>query len=228
MFALSDEKDKDFQKSWHDDHNTICNKCEKLKNVFEEIENKCKETVQSDSEIREDLLYDINNSKTSIGNWKAHILRSENQDRAKQDVLKSVNSNTILVLLDWAMKFTQLKYREKQSDCYAKRGLNWHISTVVSLNNAGKLELTSYAHLFDSCTQDWFAVLSIIENLLSNVKANTPSITKAYLRSDEAGCYHNNFIIAALTDVSKRVGIQVERYDFSNMARTFVTEYCAH
>ena len=42
-----------------------------------------------------------------------------------------------------------------------------------------------------------------------------PSITKAYLRSDEAGCYHNNFIIAALTDVSKRVGIQVERYDFS-------------
>ena len=183
--------------------------------MFEEIENKCKETVQSDSEIREDLLYYINNSKTSIGNWKAHILRSENQDRAKQDVLKSVNSNTILVLLDWAMKFTQLKYREKQSDWYAKRGLNWHISTAVSLNNAGKLELTSNAHLFDSCTQDWFAVLSIIENLLSNVKVNTPSITKAYLRSDEAGCYHNNFIIAALTDVSKRVGIQVERYDFS-------------
>ena len=115
------------------------------------------------------------------------------------------------------MKFTQLKYREKQSDWYAKRGLNWHICTVVSLNNTGKLELTSYAHLFDSCTQDWFAVLSIIENLLSNVKAKYPSITKAYLWSDEAGCYHNNFIIAcaALMDVSKRVGIQVERYDYS-------------
>ena len=104
--------------------------------------------------IREDLLYDINISKTSIENWKAHILRSENHDRAKQDVLKSINSNTILVLLDWAMKFTQLKYREKQADWYAKRGLNWHISTVVSLNNTGKLELTSYAHLFDACTQD--------------------------------------------------------------------------
>ncbi|CAB3977712.1 Retrovirus-related Pol poly [Paramuricea clavata] len=123
VFALSDEKDKDFQKSCHDYHNTICDKCEKLKNVFEEIENKCNETVQSDTEIREDLLYDINNSKTSIENWKAHILRSENQDRAKQDVLKSVNSNTILILLDWAMKFTQLKYREKQSDWYAKRAL---------------------------------------------------------------------------------------------------------
>ena len=100
------------------------------------------------------------------------------------------------------MKFTQLKYREKQSDLYAKRGLNWHICTVVSLNNTEKLELTSHAHLCDSCTQDWFAVLSIIENLLSNVKAKYPSITKAYLRSDEAGCYHNNFIIAALMNVS--------------------------
>jgi hypothetical protein len=86
----------------------------------------------------------------------------------------------------------------------------------VSLNNTEKLELTSYAHLFDSCTQDWFAVLSIIENLLSNVKAKYPSITKPYLRPDEAGCYHNNFIIAALMDVSKRVGIQVERYDYSD------------
>ena len=97
----------------------------------------------------------------------------------------------------------------------SKKGLNWHISTVVSLNNTGKLVLTSYAHFFDACTQDWFAVLSIIENLLSNVRAKNPPITKAYLRSDEAGCYHNNSIIAALTDVSKRVGIQVERYDFS-------------
>ena len=68
-----------------------------------------------------------------------------------------MDSNTILVLLDWAMKFTQLKYCEKQADWYAKGGLNWHISTVVSLNDTGKLERTSYAHLFASCAQDWFS-----------------------------------------------------------------------
>ena len=59
VFALSDEKDKDFQTSCHDDHhNTICDKCEKLQDVFEEIENKCNEPVQSDNKIREDFLYD--------------------------------------------------------------------------------------------------------------------------------------------------------------------------
>ena len=46
VFALSYEKDEDFQTSFHDDHNTICDKCEKLKDVFEEIENKCNETVK--------------------------------------------------------------------------------------------------------------------------------------------------------------------------------------
>ena len=107
MFALSDEKDKDFQKSCHDDHNTICNKCEKLKNVFEEIENKCKETVQSDTEIRADLLYDINNSKTSTENQKAHVLRSENQDREKQDILKSVKCLVRLGNEIYAIKIPQ-------------------------------------------------------------------------------------------------------------------------
>ena len=35
------------------------------------------------------------------------------------------------------------------------------------------------------------------------------------LRSDEAGCYHNNFLIAAVRDAGNRVGITVTQYDFS-------------
>ena len=36
-----------------------------------------------------------------------------------------------------------------------------------------------------------------------------------YLRSDEAGCYHNSSLLAALRDVGSRQGIDVVRYDFS-------------
>ena len=216
-FALRDEKDKIFQQSCHKEHNSICKNCEELKNVFQEFECKCqdKTTIKCDEEKRQDIYHDIKNSKKSIENWKAHILRSENQDRAKQDALRCVNANTIVILIDWAMKFTQIKYREKQSEWYGKRGLNWHISSVVSLNAANKLQIISYAHLFNSCTQDWFAVISILEDLLNKIKADNPSITQAYLRSDEAGCYHNNSIIAALKKAGDRVGIKVVRYDFS-------------
>ena len=36
-----------------------------------------------------------------------------------------------------------------------------------------------------------------------------------YLRSDEAGCYHNNSLIAALPSIGERTGISVRRFDIS-------------
>ena len=79
------------------------------------------------------LLYDFKLAQTDIFEWKAHIVRSVNQEAAKQDQLKTIstNQNCALVIMDWAMKFLQLKYREKQSDWFGKRGLSWHISTVI-------------------------------------------------------------------------------------------------
>ena len=56
-------------------------------------------------EQKEDLLYDAKQAQDMVLQWKARILRAENQDRAKQDVLRSLQSDSILVLMDWAMKF---------------------------------------------------------------------------------------------------------------------------
>ena len=51
------------------------------------------------------------------------------------------------------MRFLQLRYHEKYSDWFGKGGLSWHISTVIvrDVNLEGRLELRSYAHLFDAC-----------------------------------------------------------------------------
>ena len=115
------------------------------------------------------------------------------------------------------MKFLQLKYRDKQSDWFGKRGLSWHISTVITrnLNLEGRPELWPYAHLFYACQQDYFAVCSIIECTLREIKTEKPDITWVYLRSDEADCYHNNSLIAAARGTGKRVGLEVCWYDFS-------------
>ena len=115
------------------------------------------------------------------------------------------------------MKFLQLKYREKQSDWFGKRGLSWHISTVITLdpNLEGRLEMRSYAHLFDACRQDWFAVCSIVESTLREIETQKPHITRVYQRSNEAGCHHNNSLVAAARGIGKRVGLEVYRYDFS-------------
>ena len=81
--------------------------------------------------------------------------------------------------------------------------------------NSGDLELKTYAHLFDACQQDWFAVLSIIENTLKTLKAENPLISRVQFRSDEAGCYYNNFLISSVRDIGNEVGIAVFGYDFS-------------
>ena len=118
--------------------------------------------------------------------------------------------------MDWAMKFQQLRYREKQSDWCAKRGLSWHISTVISKDaKKDSLELQSYAYLLDTCHQDWFEVSSIIENTLKVIKTHKTHVTQVYRRSDEAGCYHNNAVIAAAKDIGQRVGIAICRYNYS-------------
>ena len=108
------------------------------------------------------------------------------------------------------MKFIQPKFHEKQSEGIGRRGIHWHISCVISRKD-DRLEVTSYAHLFNSCTQDWFSVLSIIENLMSLIIQSNLGITKAYMRSDEAGCYHNSSLIASLRDIGDRQGIEIVR-----------------
>lgn len=127
------------------------------------------------------------------------------------------NPELALLVMDWAMKFKQLRYHEKQSDWYGKSGLSLHISTVICSDpeKAGSLELQSYAHLFDACQQDWFAVCSVAEHTLQEIKRQKPHVSKIHLWSDEGGCYHNNFLITAVKDFGQRMGIEVCHYDYS-------------
>ena len=58
-------------------------------------------------------------------------------------------------------------------------------------------------------------MLSILESLLITVRSSNPKVKKAYLKSDEAGCYHNSQLIVAARDVGERVGVSLREYDFS-------------
>ena len=74
----------------------------------------------------------------------------------------------------------------------------------------------TYIHLFEDCVQNWFAVASIIEHTLTTLKAAYPNIQEAFLRSDNAGCYHCAYLILSLPSLGERAGIRIVRYDFSD------------
>lgn len=147
----------------------MCNSCESLKT---------EEIAFYSKDHQEDILYDFVKAKQSILDWKAHILRSCNQEKEKQDFLQNLTTSEAIVVMDWAMKFQQMKFREKQSEWFGKRGLSWHISRIIFKDEKSKeVEMQSYAHLFDSCTRDWYTVASILEDLLFKFKSTHPSIS---------------------------------------------------
>ena len=145
-FALSDPVDPCFNHQCSHSHNMVCEQCEQLKATLDEMEESIKKHSSHlySQEQKHDLLYDFERSKNCIFLWKSHALRSVNQESAKQEALQSLDSQSVLVVIDWAMKFLQMKYREKQSD-----------------QETQKAKVLSYAHLLDLCCQDWYSVVSI-------------------------------------------------------------------
>ena len=217
-FALSDSDEVDFQNKYTHRHSVICESSEDLKAIFVEVSEKIgqHEDVSFSQDHREDLLYDCEVSKNYILKWKAHILRGINQEKAKQSIIKRLDDSSVLIIMDWAMKFIQTRFRKKQSEWYGKRGLSWHISSVISKNSeAQTVNVTSYVHLLGDCNQEWFSVASLVEDLVRALKTSSPSVNRVYLRSDEASCYHNNCLIAAVREIGKRIGVAIVRYDFS-------------
>ncbi|KAK3731075.1 hypothetical protein QZH41_007964 [Actinostola sp. cb2023] len=189
-FALSDPQNKDFQDVCTHEHLGSCDECERLKKTIQSIVDEIESPLISfySAEQKEYLKYDLNQAQDMVYQWKSHIMRAEHQDRTKQDALNTLQCDTVFIVMDWAMKFIQLRYREKQSEWYGKRGMNWH---------------------------DWYAVCAILEHVLKTIKESKPDIKQVLLRSDGAGCYHNHSLLAAVVDIGNRVGIKVKRYDFS-------------
>ena len=102
-------------------------------------------------EKEDDLRHYALVAEEKVNEWKAHIMRAHNQEKCKQSILLSLLEDKVFVLSDWAMKFLQIKFREKQSEWFAKRGINWHICSVI-VKKGGKLEVSSYAHLLNNCS----------------------------------------------------------------------------
>ena len=65
------------------------------------------------------------------------------------------------------------------------------------------------------CKQSAIDVMHIGNNVLAEFKADCPMIIKLNAKSDNAGCYHGNFVLEALYKMCKAVEICLLRYDYN-------------
>ena len=179
-----------------------------------EIESSLQSSEMRD-EDRDDLMYTFQQACQAIESWKAHQVRSIQQDKARTSLLENLETSSVLITQDWAMKFLPQRYRETQADWFAKRGISWHIS-VVARRIDEKLQHQAFVHIVENCSQDSNVVVSIIRHTLQELKKEHPEISTAFLRQDNAGCYHSFTMLAARRLMEEATGIKVERVDFSD------------
>ncbi|CAH3139401.1 unnamed protein product [Pocillopora meandrina] len=99
------------------------------------------------------------------------------------------------------MKYLPRKFRESQTDWFAKRGIPWHIAVALRRGTDSQMEMMTFVHIFD--------VLAILNDVFHRLKGVMPQLQSVYLRQDNAGCYH-------CSQVAEVNGLRLARMDFSD------------
>ena len=86
----------------------------------------------SDTDRREELNYDVESALPKLEEWKAHIVRAVHQDAAKSFVIDHLLGSQVLLIMDWAMKFLPISFRETQRDWFGKKGKSWHVTVAIT------------------------------------------------------------------------------------------------
>ena len=112
-------------KSCKHEHDLVCDRCNLFPAAVHDIESIFGyDDIPQDK--KEEMKFIVTQAKKNIEAWKAHILRSVNQDQARLDTLDKIDHTSVLVILDWAMKFIPRRCRESQTDWFGKRDFLAH------------------------------------------------------------------------------------------------------
>ena len=165
---------------------------------------------------KDEAVFLVQKASEAIAAWKAHQLRSINQDRARLEVLEFLDLSCVLTVQDFAMKFIPAQYCEAKSHFFGKRRISWHVSVCLR-KVSGKLESQTFIHIIQSGLQDSTAVVLIMDHVLRLLKKQHPEIVSSFFRQDDTGCYHSAEIILSVDILSKRSSIQINHVDFSDL-----------
>lgn len=215
-FALSDPDSTSFRGECDHLHNETCDRCAFLHSALAEVESALAAEMENlTDDEKEEFTFKVTQATDNILAWKAHILRSIHQDRARVELLDMLDETSVLLVQDWAMKYLPRKYRESQTDWFGKRGIPWHISVAFRKRDE-QIELLTFCHIFKSCTQDSSAVLAVMANVIEQLKSTMPRMDTVFYRQDNAGCYHCGASIICASIIGHQQGVAIRRLDFSD------------
>lgn len=139
MYSFSDCADPVLQQWCDHSHEKVCPQCENLNEILEGIATAVEKIPFTDEDNKDEAIYLTKTAMLAIQSWKCHLLRAAHQDQARLNGIEVVNTQSVLIVNDWAMKFLLQHYCESQSDWFGKHGISWYIP-VVYLRVEGALQ----------------------------------------------------------------------------------------
>ena len=212
VYALNDPSDRNYQSQCLHKHKTYCDKCDDLTKTMDDITGVIE--ALAEDEVKEELNFLVQKAKQDIVSCKARLLQSVNQEEARLDIVNAVDRTSVLLVQDWAMKILPQKFRESQTDWFAKRGISWHLTAAIRRGDDHKLQMMTFVNVFRSCCQDSCTVLSVMSDMVKQLREVHPQLENIYYWQDNAGCYHCGTTIVGAKLVSQQHGVSVRWMDF--------------
>ncbi|XP_061189168.1 uncharacterized protein LOC133197244 [Saccostrea echinata] len=213
QWLLSDPMNASFQNPCNHIHSLKCDRCQLLQIIKSNLSKGINQI--EDDDVKEETQKSFDDTMQKIYDWKSHIIRNVNQEEFRTNKLENLKRFEGIIIMDWAMKFLPMRYREKQTDWFGQRGKHWHVSVCIYRDENGEIGHRTFTHVIENVKQDWYAVASLLENILQTMKIQIPHVTDVYLRSDNAGCYHCGHLWIAIPQISQRTGLHIKQYSYS-------------
>jgi hypothetical protein len=175
--------------------------------------------TSANNESVTDALKFIEDSLQCFRLFQGHRLRVCNQQDAfskiedeliEECIRTKKDGTTVVIIIDWKMKFEDERFRESTMHNFGKRGSSWHEAvakfykykaTMVDGRLVERALPTFVALdqlLEHSNKQDGLAVLSDLEALMVKVSEELPLLKHAIIKSDNAGAYHKKVLLFAI------------------------------
>ena len=129
-------------------------------------------------------------------------------------MVNALDNTSVLLAQDWAMKFLSRKFRESETNWFVKRGISWHLTVAIRIGDDHKLQMMTFVNVFRSCSQDSCTVLSVMSDVVKQLREAQPQLENIYYWQDNAGCYRCGTTIVGAKLNSQQHGVSVRRMPF--------------
>lgn len=153
-------------------------------------------------------------------------------------VRRDSESFTAVILVDYKMKFEAIRYREKITEFFGKKGMSWQGAAVfhtiekgsdVTLNvrrkDSGAAKCVDLNTLFidhilsNDMSQDRVAFCSLLDAILARVSKELLLVKRFFLLSDNACCYQNDLLPVMIQFIAEAHGMRIESFVHSETQR---------